>query len=56
MTLSALGSMALQPRPLINKPFPLNRDYNRDPSIKALKGGGLFIMGLHYSIIYYNIL
>ena len=24
-------------RPLINKPPPLNRDYNQDPSIKGLK-------------------
>ena len=27
----------LQGRPLINKPPPLNRDYNRDPSDKAPK-------------------
>ena len=32
---------------MINVPPPLNRDYNRDPNIKALKGGGLLIMGLH---------
>ena len=24
---------------LINKPPPLKRDHNRDPNIKALKGG-----------------
>ena len=36
-----------KPRPLIRKPPPLNRDYNRDPNIEALKRRGLFIMGLH---------
>ena len=35
-------------RPLINKPPPLNRDYNRDPHIKTLKRPGLLIMGLQY--------
>ena len=35
-------------RPMINKPPPLNRDYNRDPNIKALKRGGVIIPGLHY--------
>ena len=34
-------------KPLINKPPPLNEDYNRDPKIfRPSKGGGLFIMGL----------
>ena len=27
-------------RPLINKPAALDRDYNRDPNIKALKRRG----------------
>ena len=37
------------PRPLIRKSTPLNRDYNRDPYIQALKKRGwLLIMGLHY--------
>ena len=33
------GSFKLnpQPRPLINKPPPQNRDYNRVPNIKALR-------------------
>ena len=32
-------------RPLINKPPPLNRDYNRDPSIKTFKRRGLTNQG-----------
>ena len=35
---------------LINKSPPLNRGYNRDPNIRLLKGGGLLIMGLQYSV------
>ena len=31
-TITRLGS-----RPMINKPPPLGRDFNRDPNIKALK-------------------
>ena len=31
------------PRPLINKPPPLNRDYTRDPHLRPLKGVGLLI-------------
>ena len=27
---------------------PLDRDYSRDPNIKALKSRGLLIRGLHY--------
>ena len=37
-----------EPRPMINKPAPFDRDYNRDPNIyRSLKRGGLLIMGLH---------
>ena len=32
-------------RPLVNKPPPLNRDYNRDPYIKAFKGRGFINHG-----------
>ena len=35
---------------MIHKPPALNRDDNRDPNIEALKGGGLLITGLHYSL------
>ena len=30
---------------MINKPPPFNRDYNRDPNIKALKGRGFINHG-----------
>ena len=33
------------PRPLINNPPPLNRDYIRDPNIKALKREGFINHG-----------
>ena len=33
------------PRPMIDNPPPLNRDYNRDPSIKALKRRGFINHG-----------
>ena len=33
-------------RPLINNPPPLNTDSHSDPNARALKGGGLLIMGL----------
>ena len=36
---------ATQPKPVINKPPPLNRDYNRDPNIKALKRRGFINHG-----------
>ena len=32
-------------RPMINKPPPLNGDYDRDPNIKALKGRGFINHG-----------
>ena len=32
-------------RPVVNKPPPLNRDCNRDPSIKALKRRGFINRG-----------
>ena len=32
--------VCLQPRPLINKPPSLNRDYSRDPNTKAVKRRG----------------
>ena len=32
-------------RPVISKPSPLNRDYNRDPNIKALKDRGFINHG-----------
>ena len=32
---------------MINKPLPLNRDYNMDPTNEARKRRGLKIMGLH---------
>ena len=34
-----------EPRPLINKPPPLNRGGNRDPSIEALQRRGLINHG-----------
>ena len=34
-----------QPKPVMNKPPPLNRDYNRDPNIKALKKRGFINHG-----------
>ena len=34
-----------QPRPLINKPPPSNRDYNRNPNIKALRKRGFINHG-----------
>ena len=37
------GFHQLRQRPKVP---PLNREYNRDPNIKALKTKGLFIMGL----------
>ena len=33
------------PDPCLVKPPPLNRDYNRDPNIWALKGGGVLNSG-----------
>ena len=33
---------------MLNQPPPLKRDYNGHPYGKALKGGGLMIMGLHF--------
>ena len=34
---------------MIDKPPPLDRDYKRDPNVKALKkGGGLLFTGLDY--------
>ena len=46
-------------RPLINKPPPLDRDYHRDPNIKALKRRGFInhgnhgvSRGLHYHLRY----
>ena len=32
---------------MINKPPPINGDYNRDPNIQALKRRRLLISGLH---------
>ena len=43
----ALSDNTEYPRPVINKPPALTRDYNKAPNIWALKGGGLLIMGLH---------
>ena len=34
-----------QPRPVINKPSPLQRDYNGDPNMKALKRRGFLNHG-----------
>ena len=42
---SALGQILFPGRPLINKPPPLSRDYNRDPYIKALKRRGFIDHG-----------
>ena len=41
-----------KPRPLINKDPPLNRDYNRDPNIKARKRRGFLIRGLHHPLCF----
>ena len=38
-------SLSPTPRPLVNKPPPLNRDYNRDPNIQALKRRGFINHG-----------
>ena len=40
-TLQGLGFRAVGIRPLINKPSPLNCDYNGDPNIEALERMGL---------------
>ena len=40
-----MGLLGYLCRPLINKPPPINRDYNRDPNIKALKRGGVINHG-----------
>ena len=39
------------PRPLINKPPPPNRDYIRDPNIKALKRKGFINHGFTVPIL-----
>ena len=44
-TIYGLGSWVYVYRPLINKPPPHNRDYNRDPNIKALKRRGFMNQG-----------
>ena len=33
------------PRPVINEPPPLNRNYNRDPTIKAITRRGFMNQG-----------
>ena len=37
----------VNPDPMINKPPPLNKDYGRDPNIKAHKKRGLLIIPLN---------
>ena len=46
LELRVLGlGVGVSSRPLINKPPPLNRDYNRDPNIHALKRRGFINQG-----------
>ena len=42
---SKVRGVLLQPRPVINKPPPLNKDYHRDPNIKALERKGFINHG-----------
>ena len=45
METTKVVGFSFQGRPLITKPPPLNRDYNGDPNIKALKRKGFTNQG-----------
>ena len=36
---------------MTNKPPPLNRGYNRDPNIQALKKGGVYSSGVYIRVV-----